>query len=106
MTKCLTIDEMLDVLHDLDYDNNLSTYSIYARQAEDLATALADHLATGLGIKRGNVSRQESALGGTCANFHATHVGQPCPEEIRHLDPTEWSLIDGTDLDPDTGQVQ
>ena len=99
MTKQLTIDEMLSVLHNMGHP-----VANFVRQSvERLADQMAETISEALDVECGSAS-YEMDCGGTCVPFYAKKVGQPCPEPMRDFDSTEWTLEeDRTPLDPETG---
>lgn len=101
MTKLLIIDEMLDVLSNIQHPK----FSDIRTSVERLADQIGEVVADALGVECGAASYEGSDFGGTCVAFYAPKQGRPCPEPLRAFDSTEWSDLDGNDLDPETGEV-
>lgn len=101
MTKLLTIDEMLAVLHNINHPS----VSVIRASVERIADQMGDLISEALGVDSGAAS-YEMDCGGTCVPFYAKRIGQPCPEHLMDFDSTEWTDSETTPLDPSTGAPQ
>lgn len=99
MTKCLTIDEMLDVLSEINHP----AFSTLRGMAEAIADKCAEAIKELVPVETGKASYEGAALAGTCATFWTAEPGTPCPEPLRYFDSEEWTDAEGNNLDPKTG---
>ena len=108
MTKLLTLEEMITCARQCEPDGGqLRDHADQtAKTVELVSTHLAAHIARFLGVKSGLAKVEPEELAGTCAPFYAARVGQPCPAPLIDYDVTEWSTLDGKDLDPETGKEE
>jgi hypothetical protein len=84
MSYTLRFDEMLEAARNSDMPNA----DIYVQAAEGAATALAQVLATHLGVKASRANLDLAILG---AVFSPAYDGQAIPEELLYFDSEdEW----------------
>jgi hypothetical protein len=65
---------------------------------------LGASLALHFGVKSGEAYCDQNEFAGCCAPFYTKPAGHVCPTPLNKIDKSEWSLEDGTDLDPVTGK--
>jgi hypothetical protein len=91
VSKQLSIDEMLDAMHELGLDSVTG----FENQVEQLASTMAETLADALDINCGEATYQGTAFAGTCAPFWPKRADQPVPECIEHFDVgADWEADD------------
>jgi hypothetical protein len=90
MTKQLTLDEMLECLITMNHP----TAPGFKAVIEATGTAIAETLATALGVKAGHATFEGVDFAGTCAPFRPAFEGQPAPHPLSLYDPEEWQTDD------------
>lgn len=96
MTKTLTIDEMIAVLH---FEGQADSVKRWKAEAEALADRIADEInnfytASMQPVIVGKAHADWPNVGGTCATFEPTFPGQACPAGLTHFDQDEWDDSD------------
>lgn len=82
MAKIINLEEMLEIACDL----KLPGYESLVLQAEAVASAVAESIATMLCVKAGPATWEGKAFAGLCARFHPAFISQACPTEIDQAD--------------------
>ena len=104
MTKQLRADEMIAVALLTDSEDLKRQAMEFSQLLESISNDFADCMAMHFDVLRGPTTCEEPEFAGCCTPFYAKKVGQPCPEELRAYDETEWQTTDGIELDPETGK--
>jgi hypothetical protein len=97
MTKCLNLDEMLDVIELLGLGSDP-----FKGELEAIGDRMAAIIAAKLNVNWGPTHREESAFAGTCATFTRSSKDQPCPEPLDMYDQSEWTGFDDDEDSDDT----
>jgi hypothetical protein len=90
MTKQLTLDEMLECLITINHPAARTCQAVI----ETIGTAMAERIATALGVTCGPAAFEGTAFAGTCAPFRPAFEGQPAPHPLSLYDPEEWEESD------------
>lgn len=88
MTKSLTLNEMLDVIH---MTGDLEMYKAIAARLDAIGDEMGNHIAAKLDVDFGRTNTEPSAFAGTCGTFLPKFAGQPCPDPLDQFDPSEWN---------------
>lgn len=97
MTKSLTLNEMLDVIH---MTGDLELHKAIAARLDAIGDEMGEHIAAKLGVDFGHTNTEPSAFAGTCGTFMPKFAGQPCPDPLDQFDPSEWGDDDAPASSP------
>lgn len=81
--KCLTLNEMLDLIHN---DGDAEAYERFAAAANALADIVAAHICAKHNVECTKAATEEHELGGTAVNFGPINPEDAEPEPFKDFD--------------------